>query len=347
MSTYYSRLTTQDLEDDDLEKIVHTIAMTYPVYAMDTLLTAIEGYDHGLCQMGVMTAGLFFQRYLLKNLRCGRLTRDSLVSLLKETIYPDVILPRVFDRAIFLFGIRRSGNHAVIEWLKGHFDQNKVLFLNNAEPSLFYTTEHHLSVDTDKYRKILIEEHQHKTCLIVSYENCNPLVYPLFHNSNIAYRTDALILLRDFPNTAGSIARSARDQPAFAYRFRIRDFPELWCIYAKFILSGAPGFSPILYNDWFKSSTIRSQLSETLGLELSDLGLNRVSNFGQGSSFDGLTYDGNAQSMDVLNRWKTMIDDHLFQFLLLAEEEALPLNNRLFGGFNQSYSDILSLWHKR
>ncbi|WP_206758294.1 hypothetical protein [Calothrix anomala] len=335
--------------DDDLERLIHTVAMTQPAQVLDSLLTAIEGCDPGLRYKGVLTAALSFQTCVLDTMRRGQLTREALNQILQEGIGTNTDsstnLNCIFDRAILLFGIRRSGNHALIEWLKGHFDPNAVLFLNSAEPSLFRTTASELSVDACTYGAVPIREHQ--TCLIVSYENCDPRLYPLVYNSGIASRTDALLLLRDFPNTAASIARAAHDQPAFGYRYRIRDFPALWCIYAKFILDGAPNFHPVLYNDWFKSIDKRFQLETTLKLRRSDAGLNRVSHFGQGSSFDAVTYDGNAQDMDVLNRWATMLEDPLFQFLLLAEEEALPLNDILFGGFDRSYSDILAIWQKR
>ncbi|MCC5669480.1 hypothetical protein LC653_38030 [Nostoc sp. CHAB 5784] len=346
---YNIQLTSQHLDDDDLERLIHTVAMTQPAQVLDSLLTAIEGCDPGLRYKGVLTAALSFQTCVLDTIRRGQLTREALNQILREAIDPNTDsstnLNCIFDRAILLFGIRRSGNHALIEWLKGHFDPNAVLFLNSAEPSLFRTTAQDLSVDACTYGAVPIKEHQ--TCLIVSYENCDPRLYPLIYNSGIAHRTDALLLLRDFPNTAASITRAAHDQPAFGYRYRIRDFPALWCIYAKLIMSRAPGFYPVLYNDWFKSSDMRFHLESALGLQQSDAGLNQVSLFGQGSSFDAITYDGNAQGMDVLNRWTTMIDDPLFQFLLLAEEEALPLNDILFGGFAQSYSDIFSLWQKR
>lgn len=53
-----------------------------------------------------------------------------------------------------------------------------------------------------------------------------------------------------------------------------------------------------------------------MGLEFSDKNLNMITNVG--SSFDGTKYDGHAQDMLVLERYKAVIDEK--EYLIFFEE---------------------------
>ena len=67
----------------------------------------------------------------------------------------------------------------------------------------------------------------------------------------------------------------------------------------------------ILFNQWFRSPVYRLHLAQHFKLKdarssrFPDAGLNDVPRRGLGSSFDQLGYDGKAQQMPVLDRWKT------------------------------------------
>jgi len=70
----------------------------------------------------------------------------------------------------------------------------------------------------------------------------------------------------------------------------------------------------IIYDKWFKDINYRKQISEKLGLEFSDEGLQTVVRIGGGSSFDGIKYNGNAQEMDVLSRYKQVDNYSMNEF---------------------------------
>lgn len=71
---------------------------------------------------------------------------------------------------------------------------------------------------------------------------------------------------------------------------------------------------PIIFDEWFSNKIYRENISFRLGLPFSDDGLNIVSKFGNGSSFDILKYNGNAQEMKVLDRWKQLSGKELIIF---------------------------------
>lgn len=74
-------------------------------------------------------------------------------------------------------------------------------------------------------------------------------------------------------------------------------------------------FYTIYFDEWFINKDYRIKITNDLKLNFNDKGLNDVYSNGR-SSFDEFRYDGKAQKMDVLNRWKkykgmTYIDPNL------------------------------------
>ena len=68
----------------------------------------------------------------------------------------------------------------------------------------------------------------------------------------------------------------------------------------------------ILYNRWFSEKQYRDKIAHSLGFLNRDIGMNDISKYGRGSSFDlREKFHGNAASMDVLNRWKNEIENDL------------------------------------
>lgn len=86
--------------------------------------------------------------------------------------------------------------------------------------------------------------------------------------------------------------------------------------YSMYIEHINSSFYTINYNNWFTSIDYRKQISLILGLEFSDKNLNMITNVG--SSFSGRDYDGKAQEMKVLERYKLVIKEK--EYLMFFEE---------------------------
>lgn len=257
---------------------------------------------------------------------------------------PTPPLPMIFDRVLFVLGVRRSGNHAIINWLIDCFPKESVLSINSADPAFFRIVDERVSIDRNRYGAIHVSD-QHRV-LIVSYENLDPALVPVAHNAQIANRAHTIFVLRDLANTAASIVRGAKDYPSFSYRFRVLDFPAVWCRYARLLLAGESSVTPVLFNRWFADPSYRANILAKLDIARVDGRVDAVSSYGGGSSFDGLARDGNASSMSVLSRWREMEDDQLFQFLILAEQEAIELSERLFSMGLPTREEWLERWRK-
>ena len=99
---------------------------------------------------------------------------------------------------------------------------------------------------------------------------------------------------------------------------------ELWKKHAKMFLDEDVDMIKINFNNWFMSITYRNWVASLIGFENHDCGLKDVPNYGNGSSFDGLKYDGKGNEMDVLNRYKMIpLEEYI-------DSESLELNDRIF-----------------
>ena len=111
------------------------------------------------------------------------------------------------------------------------------------------------------------------------------------------------------------------------------DVRNLWKNYAKEYL-GETNFLPhkkikINFNQWFSSSQYRKLLADRLRLDFTDRGLEAVRH-SSWSSFDGSKFDGKAQEMQVLQRWKDF-SDHISYKNIFCDKELLDLSERIFG----------------
>jgi hypothetical protein len=86
----------------------------------------------------------------------------------------------------------------------------------------------------------------------------------------------------------------------------------------------------ISFNRWFVDPQYRADLARRLGVKFTDEGTRVVTPYGGGSSFDGVRYDGRAEQMSVLERWKVVQNDPRFR-MAFQDEELLELSQEIFG----------------
>jgi hypothetical protein len=143
------------------------------------------------------------------------------------------------------------------------------------------------------------------------------------------FRYDVL-LLRDPFNLFASRLKSRK----IAVKENDQSMVSAWLNYAKEFLGETHHLKHhkicINYNDWFLNLEYRKQLAESLGLEFSDAGMDEVSRYGGGSSFNRQDLQGKARQMDVLNRWKYFADDPAYR-QLFDNPEIFEYSERIFG----------------
>jgi hypothetical protein len=77
----------------------------------------------------------------------------------------------------------------------------------------------------------------------------------------------------------------------------------------------------IRFDDWFVDEGYRRIIAEQLDIEFTDAGLHRVPKFGGGSTFDKQAFDGNAQHMGVLDRWKQAAGNETYEWIMQHNED--------------------------
>lgn len=175
-------------------------------------------------------------------------------------------------RHLNIFGLRRVGNHAMIEWIAKHFDHTK--HYNDCwgwpTPNNNWVTKEY--GDSSKAFDLTIQ----------SYEDFEPSIEEVEH-------PDTILLLRDWYNVAASrhvsgrgYINSARQRHRSAYN---RNVAEVWLKYAELYEQYPEKF--ILFNKWTLDETYRKEIAERFNLPghaeyVSELPKSKI---GSGSSF--------------------------------------------------------------
>ena len=250
------------------------------------------------------------------------------------------------DVEIRVLGMRRSGNHPIINWLASHY-KGRVCFLNNCKPglnpfsnfagdSIKFIKNYPINLDKEGKGKF-----SKKKCLIHSYEDKFPK--DVFNNKDFEKNHDKwlgkskkcynVLILRDpFNLFASRLFFCLHNKKNIEKSRNI----HLWKEHAKEYL-GITNFIKenkivINYNLWFLSKDYRKEIAKKFGLRLNDEKIFDVPAYGKGSSFEWRKFDRKANKMKVLERWKIMASNKFYR-PVLEDEELKKLSDNVFGRF--------------
>lgn len=212
------------------------------------------------------------------------------------------------SHALYLMhGMKRSGNHAITNWLLPqikcvHFNNlipvGKILLgrpMPDPKPFAGWRRQEELSRGTSLPR------------LLVTLEDHDLRLMP-FTGIDIPARS--LLILRDARQLFSSRVRKAFrvDMPAYprAAGEVMERAVTLWKQHARCFLGASddcPARVAILFDAWFDDIAYRAAISAAMDLSFDDRGYGKVSPEGGGSSFDGTAFNGRAQFMGVANRY--------------------------------------------
>lgn len=267
----------------------------------------------------------------------------------------------VNQKEIRIFGIKRSGNHAIINWI---FQQipNQAVFLNNCYQAgkklKLYEgigTINCKGIDYWDFKKrfLLFEKNPFqgkniiaysredkrfnnqklknypKEGLIISFEgkDINKMMTALDHNHDQLVGSSAkifsFIIIRDPFNLFASIYKK------WGKKYLLRFIP-LWKQYANLVVNSKANFDSILYNQWLTDQNYRKSITKKLQIPFDDSGKDVVANFGGGSSFDGASNQVKAKDLQVLSRWQFFQDDQDFHSCF-QDAEIIELSEKIFG----------------
>jgi len=239
---------------------------------------------------------------------------------------------------IRFFGMRRSGIHALNNWLISHLE-GRVLYVNDASIIKNSIKKECNDLDClgDAAKKIL-PPYSHITkgnidsndCVFLSYEDRDFLkTLSVPPNQDNVYgefdKYSDIFLIRNPYNLFCSRAR----------RGWLKNFDKkaaLWKEMARNFLNPQGDEVGIYFDEWHVNQGYRKDICEKLGVEFNDKGKHFVSAWGGGSSFDGRRV--HPDKMNVLDRTAGYEDAEFF--LKLLEDSEL---NCLFNTIKNTLGD--------
>jgi hypothetical protein len=205
-----------------------------------------------------------------------------------------------------LHGMKRSGNHAITQWLLPQLD---CAYFNNLIPlgNLLRGRPLPPSRPLPRWRQAQESARGARLPrLLVSLED-HPLGLMPFHDLDVPLHR--LLVVRNARQVFSSRIRKAFQVEMPAYPRGndavMQRAVGLWKQHARCFLGDTgdyPGRVAILFDAWFADAGYRAAICTALGTRADDRALQQVSGHGGGSSFDGVDYDGRGHQMAVTDR---------------------------------------------
>jgi hypothetical protein len=249
------------------------------------------------------------------------------------------------SRVIHLVGLKRSGTHALANWLLG-MDAGAVL-LNNSPMKRFglappmartlrnspipvhlHRGSEAIALDGNgRERRVRLEDGQSLVIVLWQSQSLDHLnTHPWLCGIEAA-STQVLLLLRDPFNWLASVyAKASASLDADGAL-------AAWGEYAREYSRDSgklPQAIPISYNRWLSDRDYRGGIASQLALCGDDRYFRVVTPHAGGSSFDGMRFNGNAARMRLTDRWQHYADDRTYRRALARNHDALHRGLELF-----------------
>lgn len=227
------------------------------------------------------------------------------------------------QREFRIFALQRSGQHAFVNWLCAQLNATGVstCHFNDAMDDRLLTRQFG-TVEAD---------------VVVANAEDAPIEAARARFEELEARTflgdrpvSNIILLRDPWNLFASrhkyrwscrLGNTSR-QAVECWRDHATQFSE------SLSWSSLWEFRPVNFNHWFRLRPYREFLADSMGVRFTDAGIDDVVHHGGGSSFDGTKFDGRAQDMGVLERWR-QVSPRLYRAIF--DETLTALAESIFG----------------
>lgn len=225
-------------------------------------------------------------------------------------------------REVAVVGLMRSGLHAIATWLAAQ-DPVRSFFINDVLAKEWKSSPFGPEglPEECKYIVYTMEDVTLKEAKKRLFEARR--VLPVYRQE-----PTWVVVLRDPYNTFAS--RLKYTGTLHKGRGLSKEALEAWKTLARSYLSTRILYT-VNFNRWFDNLGYRACLSKTLNLSrlFRDVQRQYVSEYGLGSSFDGMKYQGRASQMRVLDRWKEYWNDATFRNFF--DKETREISDTLFG----------------
>lgn len=262
---------------------------------------------------------------------------------------PSALSAGVSDRfGISIYGMQRSGTHAVTNWIADQFD-GKMFYANdcfNCHTDIVsnFKSDELPVFSRKRIRPVDFESAADANVSLLVYEDASlweswPGEARAFEGKQTRFK---VLILRDPFNLIASRIKLTERIPTPFLQERmlamnetgVPRFLSTWKSYAREFIrlrdAPEPGHLLVNYNEWVSNKRYRRDLSASLGQAHRDREKESVPGDGFGSSFDGIDFNQNASRMLVLERWKEFVSDRRFKSWT-SDREMMDLSSEIFG----------------
>lgn len=257
-----------------------------------------------------------------------------------------------------VFGMRRSGNHAIINWMMRNAPDGATggLFYNNcrtgSDPTQKFAS---LDVYGSDWQvipagKTALDKRRRKAgsrpMVVISYEDAMPRAGGKPQKASRGF-TDAdfdstILIYRSFLNWSASLLAKLQKNAGYGPVERMRIMFRAMKIYADGLDRLAePHIVGICYDAWAASENTRLALLDRLRLTPRDNSLGAVQRFGGGSSFEGRAEA--AEKLSTLSRADQMVDNPEYQVMLWSVAHDVDFVERLMAHFPQDAERLVGM----
>lgn len=247
-----------------------------------------------------------------------------------------------------IYGMRRSGNHAIASWLQRNAPEGRTVFLNNCRRGA-NPLDGFSSIEVNGNKAMLNKARADLArfgrkagdgaMLLVSYEDHspaqNPETKPLSGSFDQSLLSREILIYRGALNWLASLTKKLETNRGYGIARRVAVILRSVDLYSGMLAEVIEDSGPlaICYDTWAQDETYRAGLLAELGLEVVDNGLGEITSYGGGSSFQK---DATAtEQLSTDQRWREMMGDPLYQIVLQAAARDAVLVERVAKLFPQ------------
>lgn len=269
----------------------------------------------------------------------------------RDSSAPDSSLPREWQALGFtpglslrVFGMRRSGNHAILSWLQRNAPGGRSVFLNNCKPGtdplqnsrgIELNGAHASQNKARRDMTSVTREAGDGALFLVSYEDTSPAEFGVSGkiSGTVSGSFDEglfshnVLIYRSFLNWSASLLKKMQGNEGYTLVRRNAILLRTVDSYTRLLelvrQARDLGLVAICYDRWVASESYRATLLQDLGLQQRDNGLGKVQAYGGGSSFQKEA--ASATELQTDKRWAQMRGEPEYQAVLhlAARDRAL------------------------
>lgn len=246
-----------------------------------------------------------------------------------------------------IFGLRRSGNHAIIAWIISSMPDNSVYFFNDITTNYEDSFKSRMTSYNDPLAGTIANKlirrprgNDNKHCIITSYED-NELSIITDINKQIktgqigkSKKIFNILIMRDLPNLLASRYQLYKSGNKYVeitdgilrlYSEYLNEF-----VSPKLLNGDGQIFVPINYTKWNSDAKYRQDIAQQqLTIDITKCDNKAKMYYGGGSSFENVKIENKSSTNEFNTRYKLFTDDEKYKKIIEQNKKLIDVSAKL------------------